>query len=143
MSVPRDRADTAPLLPAPQNCKHPEESRRTQVIPDPLVLTVCSRCEGVLTIEREAAAPDAPAPLICAACGGTNEPVVMVPLHPRCTAAPAPQALVRPDRIASALADCPDTADWTLRERDRLAADLHAALARLSRLPSETGDETA
>ena len=47
----------------------------------------------------------------------------------------------RPDRIASALADCPDTADWTLRERDRLAVDLHAALARLSRLPSETGDE--
>ena len=42
---------------------------------------------------------------------------------------------LRPDRIASALADCPDTANWTIHERDRLAADLHVALARLSKEP--------
>ena len=34
-------------------------------------------------------------------------------------------------RIASALADCRDTALWSPSQRERLAADLVAALARL------------
>ena len=94
-----------------------------------------------------AAALDAPAPLICAACGGTNEPVVMVPLHPRCTDAPAPQALdvavtalLQIKREEGKVCDQYEICEhrscqssygaWAIADR---------ALARLSRLPSIEG----
>jgi hypothetical protein len=84
---------SSPTLPtAEQPCTHRIEARRTNTGQITQVYEVCSACETWLVDPAEH--PSGP---ICAACGGTDAPVVDVPLHPKC---------------AEHLNGSPDRCDW-------------------------------
>ena len=119
--MPRDRADTAPRT-AAGRALHLAIAENERLSLNGKRMN--EYAGAILDIEREAAAPDDPAPLICAACGGTNEPVVMVPLHPRCTDAPAPRPC-----------DCGS------EKYGGVHIDTCTRTREYARLPSETGDE--
>ena len=167
MTVPRDRADTAPRTRAGRHLLNEWMMLRPDYPPNTAKVR-----DIILAIEREAAAPDAPAPMVGYPCDhGDKDQPCECGYYMRSPDAPAPQALDVDDmRLLTDIEEAAGRMLTVFEQHDirftttgkpepltdaerweKVAFTLYTELAKASdrahriaerrRLPSETGDE--